>query len=81
LTLIAQKPDRSPLNLCRPRRIPPELQARQANIPCSQIIGIGNVLRHEHHRVSDALIWSVIQQHFPPLKIAIAAIEAELKKQ
>lgn len=63
------------------RRIPPELQARQPNIPWAQIIGIGNVLRHEYHRVSDTLIWNVVQEHFPPLRAAIAAIEAELKKQ
>lgn len=63
------------------RRIPPELQARHPNIPWTQIMGIGNVLRHEYHRVSDMLIWNVVQEHLPPLKTAIAAIEAELKKQ
>jgi uncharacterized protein with HEPN domain len=61
------------------RRIPPELQARQPNIPWAQIMGIGNVLRHEYHRVSDALICNVVQDYLPPLKGAIAAIEAELK--
>ena len=63
------------------RRIPPELQARQPNIPWAQIMGIGNVLRHEYHRVSDTLIWNVVQEYLPPLKAAIVAIEAELKKQ
>ena len=38
------------------RRIPPELQAHQPHIPWPQIMGIGNVLRHEYHRVSDTLI-------------------------
>jgi uncharacterized protein with HEPN domain len=63
------------------RRIPPKLQARHPNIPWAQIMGIGNVLRHEHHRVSDPLIWNVVQEYHPPLKAAIAAIEVELKKQ
>lgn len=63
------------------RRIPPELQAGQPTIPWPQIMGIGNVLRHEYHRVSDTLVWNVVQEHFPRLKTAIAAIEAELKKQ
>jgi uncharacterized protein with HEPN domain len=63
------------------RRIPPELQTRQPNIPWAQIMGIGNVLRHEYHRVSDTLIWNVVQEYLPPLKAAIATIEAELKKQ
>jgi uncharacterized protein with HEPN domain len=63
------------------RRIPPELQARQPNIPWAQIMGIGNVLRHEYHRLSDTLISNVVQEYLPPLRAAIAAIEAELKKQ
>jgi uncharacterized protein with HEPN domain len=29
------------------RRIPPELQSRQPQIPWAQIMGIGNVLRHD----------------------------------
>jgi uncharacterized protein with HEPN domain len=43
-------------------------------------MGIGNVLRHERHRVSDTLIWNVVQEYLPPLRPAIAAIEAELEK-
>jgi uncharacterized protein with HEPN domain len=38
------------------RRIPPELQTTRPEIPWSQIAGIGNVLRHEYHRVSDTVV-------------------------
>jgi uncharacterized protein with HEPN domain len=62
------------------RRIPPEVQGRQPQIPCPQIMGIGNVLRHEYHRVSDTLIWNVVQVNLPPLKAAVLAIEAELRE-
>jgi uncharacterized protein with HEPN domain len=63
------------------RRIPPEFRARQPHVPWSQIMGIGNVLRHEYHRVSDTLIWNVVQQHLPPLKAAVSAIEADLMEE
>ncbi len=63
------------------RRIPPELQAQQPQIPWPQITGIGNVLRHEYHRVSDTLIWNVVQVYLPPLKAAVLAIEADLKEE
>ncbi|MBV9286768.1 MAG: DUF86 domain-containing protein [Hyphomicrobiales bacterium] len=63
------------------RRIPLELQARAPDIPWPQIMGIGNVLRHEYHRVSDTLIWNVVQQQLPPLKAAVSAIEAGLKDE
>lgn len=62
------------------RRIPTELQERQPQIPWAQIVGIGNVLRHEYHRVSGALIWNVVQQHLPPLKSAVLALETELSE-
>ncbi len=58
------------------RRIPPEVLASQPQIPWSQIAEIGNVLRHEYHRVADRLIWKVVQVNFPPLKAAVLAIEA-----
>ena len=61
------------------RRIPPELQARHSNIPWPQIMGIGNALRREYHRVSDTLIWNLVQEHLAPLKAAVLAIEAEFK--
>ena len=63
------------------RRIPPEILASQPQIPWSQIMGIGNVLRHEYHRVSDRLIWNVVQVNLPPLKVAVLAIEAELREK
>lgn len=37
------------------RRVPPELLARRPEIPWEQITGIGNVLRHEYHRISDPI--------------------------
>jgi uncharacterized protein with HEPN domain len=60
------------------RRIPSSLLDQQPQIPWAQIAGIGNVLRHEYHRVSDTVIWNVVQQHLPPLKNAVLAIDAEL---
>jgi uncharacterized protein with HEPN domain len=60
------------------RRIPPELQVTQPQIPWAQIMGIGNVLRHEYHRISDTVIWNVVQNYLPPLKAAVAAIDASL---
>lgn len=60
------------------RRIPPELQKTQPHIPWQQIAGIGNVLRHEYHRVSDAVIWNVVREYLPALKAAVVTIDAGL---
>jgi uncharacterized protein with HEPN domain len=62
------------------RRIPPEFQSTEPNIPWAQIMGIGNVLRHEYHRMSDTIIWNVVQDHLPPLRSAVSRIDARLNE-
>jgi uncharacterized protein with HEPN domain len=52
------------------------MQATQPNIPWAEIMAIGNVLRHEYHRISNRVIWNVVQQHLPALKAAVLAMEA-----
>ncbi|MCK6449820.1 MAG: DUF86 domain-containing protein [Alphaproteobacteria bacterium] len=63
------------------RRIPPQLQAAQPHIPWAEIVGIGNVLRYEYHRISDTIIWNVVSEHLPSLRAAVAAIDAALKEE
>lgn len=53
------------------RHIPDERLSEHPTIPWAQIRGVGNVLRHEYHRVADAIIWSVVTEHLPPLQAAI----------
>lgn len=60
------------------RRIPPTLQSMQPQIPWAQIVGIGNVLRHEYHRISDRVIWNLVQHDLPSLKAAVIAIDEML---
>ena len=63
------------------RRIPVELPATQPDIPRASIMGIGNVLRHEYHRISDRLIWNVVENYLPPLRAAAQAIETNLDEK
>jgi uncharacterized protein with HEPN domain len=62
------------------RHIPPALLASRPEIPWAQVKGIGSVLRHEYHRVSDRAIWTVVTERLPPLRLAIEAIQASLKE-
>jgi uncharacterized protein with HEPN domain len=60
------------------RRIPDELKAMRPEIRWAGIAGMGNVLRHEYHAVSDKIVWDVVQAELPPLKEAIKAIAEEI---
>lgn len=57
------------------KHIPAELAAAAPDIPWKSIRGMGNILRHEYHRIADEVIWDVIQHDRPPLKVAILELK------
>ena len=63
------------------RRLPDELKATRPEIPWSSVAGIGNVLRHEYHTISDKVIWDVVSGDLPALKEAVEAIAATIEKK
>jgi uncharacterized protein with HEPN domain len=62
------------------KRLPAELRAIRPEIRWRSVAGIGNVLRHEYHTISNKVIWDVVHEELPPLKAAVEAIAATLAK-
>ena len=62
------------------RRLPDEIKATRPEIEWRSIAGIGSVLRHEYHTISDKVIWDVVQADLPRLKATIEGIAANLKE-
>jgi len=56
------------------RAIPDELANTRPEIPWRKVRGIGNVMRHEYAGLSDRIIWNVVIDELPRLKVAIRAI-------
>lgn len=52
------------------RQLPDDLTSDYPAIPWSEIRGIGNILRHEYHNVSDRIVWNAVTQHFDRLETA-----------
>jgi uncharacterized protein with HEPN domain len=50
------------------------------NIRWRSIAGIGNVLRHEYHAISDQVIWKVIQDELPPPTAAVTTMKVAIKE-
>jgi uncharacterized protein with HEPN domain len=50
------------------RHLPDELKAFEP------IAAIGNVFRHEYHRVSDRAVWNTVQRELPRLRSAIISL-------
>jgi uncharacterized protein with HEPN domain len=52
------------------RHLPDDLVAPEPDIPWKQIRGIGNVLRHEYHRIADDIVWTVVANNLGQLREA-----------
>lgn len=63
------------------RHLPDELLATETEIPWKQIRGIGNVLRHEYHKIADPIVWAVVTDNLPPLRHAVTRIAAEVTRR
>lgn len=53
------------------RAVPVGIQARRPEVPWRKIRGIGNVLRHEYHSLSDRIIWGIVVDELPALRSAV----------
>ena len=62
------------------RGIPDDMKSTQPEIPWRQVMGIGNVLRHEYEGLSDQVIWNVVIDELPKLRMAIQAMAAISKE-
>lgn len=58
------------------RHIPDPLLAQAPDIPWKQVRGIGNLLRHEYHKIADAIVWTAVVRDLAPLRRGIMAIAA-----
>ncbi|HJZ42186.1 MAG TPA: HepT-like ribonuclease domain-containing protein [Hyphomicrobiaceae bacterium] len=52
------------------RHLGDDLKARHPTIAWSKIAGIGNILRHEYHRIAHDVLWHVVRNDLPPLEKA-----------
>ena len=53
------------------RGVSDEKKSEYPEVPWVQIAGIGNILRHEYHRVEPVIVWNIIQAHLPGLGQAV----------
>ena len=59
------------------RHIPDERLERFPDIPWKRIRGIGNMLRHEYHKIADEVIWAVVTDSLVPLRAAVVMLQME----
>jgi uncharacterized protein with HEPN domain len=56
------------------RSLPADFQARYANVPWADIIGMRNILVHHYFGIDTDAVWSVVEHDIPELKLNIQTI-------
>ena len=59
------------------RSLPDDQKLQHPGVPWTQIAGIGNILRHEYHRVEPTIVWNITKTHMPELARAIQQMLAD----
>jgi uncharacterized protein with HEPN domain len=57
-----------------------DLMNQNADMPWAQIIAFRNIVVHEYFRVSLNLVWAIVQNNLPPLKVTVGRMLHELGK-
>ena len=61
------------------RALPDSSKEKHPDIRWIGVRDIGNVIRHQYASLSPSLIWNVIRDELPRLRVAIAAIRKDLE--
>ena len=56
------------------RTLSGDFQARYANVPWADIVGMRNILVHHYFGIDTEAVWSVVERDIPELKLNIQAI-------
>ena len=60
------------------RTLPDDFQARYANVPWTDIVGMRNLLVHHYFGIDTDAVWSVVEKDLPELKLEIETILKKL---
>jgi uncharacterized protein with HEPN domain len=56
------------------KRLSPELRSGYSDVPWQQMAGLRDVLIHDYLKVNLNLVWQIIEQNLPVLKLQVEAI-------
>ncbi len=62
------------------KSLPAWLRESEAGIPWKDIIGIGNLLRHEYYRIDDTTMLAILRLHLPEVSKAVLRMERRLSE-
>ncbi|VVB87589.1 Uncharacterised protein [uncultured archaeon] len=62
------------------RNIPRDVRARYKNIPWRNIVGMRNKISHPYFLIDYEIVWKVIKEKLPTLKVQVEQVLKEMEK-
>lgn len=59
------------------RRIPESVKTKERGIQWTAFAGVGNLIRHEEHKIHPRMVWGTCKKELGPLKAAIKRIRKD----
>lgn len=59
------------------KRVPPEVRERHPEIPWREVAGLRDVLAHDYLGLDEEILWEVIAEHVPSLRLHLVRILEE----
>lgn len=63
------------------KALPLELRNQEPDVPWKDIIGIGNLLRHEYYRIRENTLLEILNDHLPRLRPAVSRLLATIENE
>lgn len=63
------------------RSLSEDFQARHADVPWADIVGMRNILVHHYFGIDKAAVWSVVEKDLPNLREKIQEILRRLREE
>ena len=60
------------------RHVPVGVRTAHPTIPWRQVVGVGNVIRHDYDQIDDLVMWTTATERLLPLKAAVEAMLRDL---
>jgi len=63
------------------RHIPEQVRQRYPEVPWQRVVGLRNIVVHEYFAVDVKIVWTIVRENLPGLKVALQRMLTDLEAE